>query len=1057
MRDLLRNALLGLALVLVPGIVSAQVGTVQGRVIESGTNIPVPGVNVMLEGTSLGTATDVQGNYSFTAPAGSYTLVVSAIGYRRQTQPITVTANSTTTANITVEQDILGLDDIVVTGVAAGTELRKVPFTVSRVSAAQLEEVPALNAASALSGKVAGVRVTGFGQPGSAPAVRLRGSTSLTGSQAPLYIVDGVILNGTLADINSEDIESIEVVKGAAAASLYGSRAANGVVQITTKRGKNLAMDQTRVKVRTELGSSSLARRVGLAEAHPYVIDSEGFYLDNQGRRIDKQGYVLDASGNRIVNQAVVATDPEPFVRGTRVLEADQVADNPYRDALDPQSEVFRPGTFLTNYFSVERNSGSSNFLVSFENQNNQGIIYGTKGYSRQSVRLNLDQRIVPTLLLQTSIAYSQTDQEPVTQGPGSPFFNVLRMEPDSDIYGTNPDGSPFRYRANPYSTEENPFYALEVEDRRQNRYRLLGDARFNFRPLDWLGLEGSYSIDRGQARAHTFFPIGMYTSLTWGRSTGSVAKSESFFTAQTASGTLALDRTFGPVATTARFKYEYDQRDAEAFNATGNNLTVNGVPQLGVSSSAEGSRAIGSSNSSIRSENIYGIVDLDILDRYILSGLVRRDGSSLFGADNRFATYYRLSGKYRISQDFTIPGFQEVAVRASYGTAGLQPGFSAQYETFALSGGLPVPQTLGNRDLKPAQSAEFEVGADFEFLNRFSLSTSYADKRTKDQLVLVPLSVAAGGYSSQWRNSGELAANTFEFNLGAILAERRDLTWSANIVFDRTRQETVSLGTLPPGLYGPGEQQAQIFWLEGGRPFGIMYGGRWMRDLGDLTHYLANNPAAAGLTQADFTVNEEGFVVRANAINTVNERPILYEDETGNRIFQIGNTNPDFNMGFSTTLNWKGLSFYTLLDWQKGGQIYNQTRQWIFLENRDEVFDQSGKPEGQQKSIPYYFTFYNANTATDYFVEDASFLKLREVALGYRVSREQLSSLGLGTIGINGLRLSLLGRNLLTFTDYKGYDPEVAGLSGDATNFKFDGFAYPNFRTYTASLELQF
>ena len=382
---------------------------------------------------------------------------------------------------------------------------------------------------------------------------------------------------------------------------------------------------------------------------------------------------------------------------------------------------------------------------------------------------------------------------------------------------------------------------------------------------------------------------------------------------------------------------------------------------------------------------------------------------------------------------------------------------FSAQYETFTLSGGLPSPLTLGNRELKPASSSEFEVGADLEFLNRFSLSASYADKRTKDQIVLVPLSVKAGGFSQQWRNTGELAARTFEFNLGAVLAERPDMTWSANLVFDRTRQETVDLGTLPPGLYGPGEQQAQIFWLEGGRTFGIMYGGRWMRSLDDLEFYLQNNPAAAGLTANDFVVNSEGFVVKASTLNTKDERPILYEDETGNRIFQIGDTNPDFNLGFSTTFEWKGFSFYGLLDWQKGGQIYNQTRQWIFLEQRDAVFDQAGVPAGEQKSVNYYFTFYNANTATDYFVEDASFLKVREISLGYRLGRGTLSRIGARSAGITGVRLALLGRNLFTFTDYKGYDPEVAGLSGDATNFKFDGFAYPNFRTYTASLEIQF
>ena len=1056
-------------------------GKVTGRQGEA-----LGGAIVVIDEFSAAVATTTAGSYTLTvAPertkGQTVTLRARYIGYSPSVKQITLTPG-TQTQDFDLKFDPMTLDAVVVTGVAEATEAKKLTFAVGHVDAATLQQVPGVSALGALEGKVAGARLLqSSGMPGGEPTIRLRSATSLTSPSScgqalcastatpgPLIIVDGTIVRHGLSDINSEDIERVEVVKGAAASSLYGSDAANGVVQVFTKRGERIPDGKLSVTVRNEYGQSFRPHSIPQALAHPYRIDTLGTYIDANGNTVNNGDFINSAGNLRGIRQ-------------TGSVKPDAIADRPYslygRPVYDEQSLLLTHGPSYTNYVSIGQRRGNTNFNVSFQNFKQDGVMILLKGYNRQNFRVNVDQALTPRFDLSVGGFFGKSNNNQVTEGPGSPFFTVTFLEPYVNMFAPNPDGTPYAAKI-PHGqpNSANPLYTLANEHINTDRSRVNGYAKATYRIFDWLSLEGNYNYDQESGNYTDETPKGFLNSAG-SPTSGSLVKFDSSGRTFNTGATLTSVRNFrlgsANVRNTTKAAYVYEDQTRSIFNLTGYAFTVIATPEFNAVDPTQ--LLPGSQDITIRNKNYYVVSGFDINDRYLLDGLVRWDGSSLFGPESRWQTYFRASGAYRLSQDFHMKGIDELKLRASYGTAGLRPTFDAQYETFSVVGGAPVKLTLGNKALKPARSGELELGGNVDFLGRFSLEYSYSRKETKDQILLVPVP-AATGYLNRWENAATLLGHTHELALGAIIVDRPEFSWRLNIAGDRTRQKITALNTAPyytgPSYQGS-EDVTQSFYIAPGETFGVIYGTKIVRTLAELYDDPAKR-AVSGPGQAwspdSVIINEDGYVVRLSKYHTKGEVPLAYVGPRGQTAVKIADVNPDFNLSFTTNLRYKNFSAYALVDWVQGGKIYNGTRQWPFFELRDRIYDQTSKPSVNcagspdpthcpystgKKPIGYYQSLYNGINPIDFFVENGTYVKIKEINVSYNIGRSLLEKIGIG--GISGIKLGVIGRNLFTFTDYSGYDPEVAGLSGDPYSFRFDGFSYPNFRTLTGVVEISF
>lgn len=1062
-------------------------GTIRGTVVDATSQRPLSGAQVFVPspaqgavaGTALGTITDNQGRFLIpNVPAGQHTVRVQLIGYEQDTRTVTVEAGQSAAVTFRINPTALQLDEVVVTGVAGATPKAKLPFSVDKLNVEDLP-VPATTAASALQGKAAGVHVSsGTGQPGQAPSILLRGATSIMAGgsggrddlgriQGPLLIIDGVIASGdqqALADIDPNNIESIEVVKGAAAASLYGSRAASGVIQIQTKRGSQLQDDQTRYTLRTEYGQSDLANRIGFNNSHAFRLDPGGTTF-------------VDTLGNPVTFE-----DAVPKVTNTSRL----FHDNPFPGQTFDQLDLFfNPGQFVQNYISAEGRSGNTNYYASFSNLNETGVVRFNDGYNRQSFRLNLDHGLRDDLQVSLSTSYSTSSQDLLDEGEGAtPFFNLTFVSPVVDLLKMNEETGQLEINM-PRSLEENPLYAIRYRDLTRDRKRFMGSGLIRWAPLVWFDLEGNVSYDRSDENTSSYYPKGYAAGAVDPSpfTSGQVTRWADDDEALNASATASLYRSFGRLTTKTKARYLYEDASEGGFYTQAGDLVAANVPTLTV---AAGDKLAESYQRDIRSEGYFLITSLDLDDKYIADALVRRDGSSLFGADERWQTYYRLSGAWRVGREpwFQIPGMNEFKLRGSYGTAGGRPRFEAQYETYNVVLGKLVPATIGNRELKPEFSREIEVGLDTEFFDRIGLGITYADTRTEDQILPVPLPGFAG-FRAQWRNVGVLQSNSWEGSLEATLAQTRNLSWSGRVLFDRTRTIIDELDIAP---FGTGSSTA--YRIAPGLQLGTFYGHKFARSCSDLSQ-------AAQQFCSQFVTNDDGYLVWTggqaltagvgpdgkagtnddvwgttcskevaglvqSSVGCEFGLPVYSQCENANGDPSVdcvlGVTQPDFNLSFSSNLNWKGVGLYALLDGSFGFDVYNLTGQWAYREEMAAAVDQAGKPETEKKPVKYYLDLYDIAAVNNHFVEDGTYMKLRELSLRYTFNQDQLRRMRIP--GSDRISLGLIGRNLLTWTNYSGYDPEVGNPYsefGSAVIDRFDGYQYPNFRTLTGGVEISF
>ncbi len=1070
-------------LLLAAGPALAQSGRVMGVISQESTGQPLEGVLVRLEGTPHQSVTQANGRYLIPSiPAGTYTVLIQFIGHATFQRDITVAAGEVVVVNASLAQEAIAMQEIVVTGVIGATPKSKIPFAIDQVSAASMP-VPALNAASSIQGKVAGAMVVqGSGRPGSAPSILLRGATSIDAagrSQEPLYIVDGTILGQSVVDIDGLDVESVEVIKGAAAASLFGSRAANGVIQITTKRGRSISTDAVQYTVKSEYGRSSLAGEFWLTKSHHYLLGSDGNFLSRQSKSCNFLS-CPDVGGVQLAGQkadgrpanAWNSYQSEPWPGGAR----NQV------------SEFFDGGVFQQHYLGASGRSGATNFHISAALARDGGVMPGQDGLERDNYRVNIDQAIAEKVTVSASAFYSRSKSDLFPETQGNPLFDLTRMPAGVDLTACVDDptkscrSDPQNMILLPDPTNKespNPLYDMLVREFKEERNRFLGSVNTRFSPLTWLDFDANLSYDRAEQKASEYRPKGYRTiNPSPTNNNGNMDQDNLFDEALNASVTASMRFALGEhITNRTQVRYLYEQAERKSNYTYGSIFSVRDVP---VFDNLDPRRLSAESfQSSIRSDGYFAITNFDIKDRYILDGLLRNDGSSLFGASERRHFYYRLAGAWRISQEewASIPGVDELKVRYALGTAGGRPRFEAQYETFSVSGGQVVPLNLGNKLLKPEFTQEHEVGVDaLLFDGRIGMTVNYANTTTNDQIIRVPLPNYTG-YNVQWRNAGTMVSNTWEASVDARLIQTQNLTWSTRLLFDRTRSEITELPNVPDFTYGvAGQNLGNVFYARPGEKIGTFYGLQFATKCEHL-------PAGADCSQ--FQVNDEGYLVWVGAGGNLSEnkwgtssglningRPVMWgapfageckDRSSGESTFycQVGKTMPDFHFGASSTLTWKGISLYGMLDGVQGFDVYNQPLQWAVFKRYAGIMDQKGRPAEKAKPLGYYDELYGVSglRPSSAFVEDGSFIKLREVSLRYRIDPSSFGNV-FGLRSLDGVSLMLQGRNLHTWTKYRGYDPEVGksgGDTGSAALARVEGYQYPNFRTWTFGVEINF
>jgi TonB-linked SusC/RagA family outer membrane protein len=966
-------------------------------------NMPLPGVNVQVVGKATGATTDFDGKFTLAAnPEDS--LEFSYMGFKNQT----IKVGQKTTFKIVMQPSSNTLDEIIISGVAAGTSKKKMSVSVSKIKAEDFNMVPQSSVSASLSGKLAGVNITSLnGSPGSGSSITLRGATSLTGNQNPLILIDGVIMSGSLADINVDDVESIEVVKGAAASALYGSKAGNGVIVITSKRGKGNGKNKIAITFRSRYGVEQISKYLDLADSHYYELAPNWL----NATTFTKYNDVSYPSGY------VSGFDPD--IVGNRVPKYDHYMDLPYRVNNNLQKEMFTNGSSNTNYIGIGYNNDKTNIFISFENNKDKGIVVETGGYKRNSMRANVDYKVTNKLKFSSSNNFIYTNYDFTGSGLSS-FSRVLKLEPDTDLFKKNPDGQPYNYLPNNWQRLiSNPLYDLWRRDRSSSKLRFLGSYKLKYTINNWVNAEISYAVESQNYKRTNTTPAGTYTNYNSEEniinqlSNDLVGRYNSETLNQNIATTLNFSQSWNELDFKGKIKYQYENYDFLSKSLTADNEKID-----------------------ILAVNYYAIASFVYKDRYIFDGLFRYDGSSLFGENERWKPYYRLSGAYRVTKDLPISGIEELKIRAAYGTAGQRPGFYAQYETFLENNGLLSKSTLGNKDLKPSKSAEIELGLDMSFLKRFTLETTYSKTNTSDQFLRIPLASHLGGFKFQWKNVGNLETKTFETSLQSKLIKQKNLKWNLGITFDKTTSKITQLDIAP---YSTGPRSA--FRIEEGVPYGIMYGREFVTTLEQMQTQLPD-----GDTIEEYSINRDGIVVRTVDIGTIYEKATVVTNPDGSdKTTAIGNTNPEFRMGLNSSITYKNFSFYTLWKWKNGGDIYNGTAQYLVDDLRNPMMDMRFTKPEDKKTVDYYKSLYNRQDLNKFWVEDASYVRLSEVSFYYNHIPKHNKT-------IKSLRFGILGKNLYTFTNYTGYDPE-AGYSG----FLFDNYGYPNFRSYTASLELKF
>jgi TonB-linked SusC/RagA family outer membrane protein len=1117
-------AAIALSLLRAP-LLHAQAATLSG-LITSETGQVIENANAFITELNISVPTNAQGRYSITIPAErvrgqSVTLRARAIGHLAQARPVTIRAGAQTN-DFVMKKDINRLQEVVVTGVTGATEQKKTTFAVSTLNSEEDLIVKPASALSSLAGKVPGATVTGAnGRPGTAPSIVLRGAHSINATnrdQGPLVIVDGILLNGNSTDINPEDIESIEVVKGAAGASIYGSRAQNGVISIKTKRAAD-ASTGLRIEGRQETGTDDIQGSYPFPTRTMLMLDETGtrFCVKSSGFPGCSRTLDWDTEAFRINNVTTANTlNSNPLERDyglsnnasknelKGLFESDQ-----FPKWYNPIDRIKTNQPHLNSTVNLTGRSGATGYYMSFNNFIQQGAVKRLNGYDRQTARANIDQTIGGSMTTSLQMGFTRSQQYPDNFG----WFGLTRNHAAANLLGTDSQGRIY-YRPDITSvtgsqtTNNNPLYFATATDGRTDVSRFLGSFDAKYTATEWLTFESQTAIDERRRNVVSLRDVG-FRSITAGdaASLGTMSASENNDLSYNLMLSTSLNHDFGRYITSRLdFRYTYEDQESNNVGGSGNTLTLGGLEDL---SNATTSLTPSYGRTSQRSNAMSAAAVLGFKDRYFFDGSVRKDGSSLFGEDQRYHNYYRASVAWLLTDEPWFPWtryFDQIKFRGAVGTAGARPSFSAQYEALTIgTGGSITANTLGNKDLRPENTLETEYGVDAELFHKYGLTITYARDITTDQLLLVPASVSSG-FSNQWRNAGTMDGRTWEVSLNVPIVTKRSLAWTSRLNWDQNRAYITSLDV-------PEYNNSNVRFAVGER-YGNVWGHKFVTQCSELPSDFQSrcgvgkewqpndqnfivwvgpgNSYTDGLTKNLWQSMTGGCVVKgvvSGAIQgvknclaaggTVNTpwgqrqvhwgMPTAVRDSNGSEINQLlGNALPLWKIGWSHNLQYKRINAYVLLDKTFGNKIYNTDRHWSWGDFMTSDVQQNGKSVQNAKPIGYYWRsaapeaatgvggYYDVLGPNTVSYEDGSYVKMREVSLSYNV----------GAIKhvMGNWSVTAVGRNLYTWTNYTGWDPDTNAGGGGNTNQVQSGAllaqqssSYPQTRNFTLTLSSKF
>ncbi len=1027
---------------------------ISGKVTDA-EGTPLVGAVVQITELRTGGVTDIDGNYIITGSAaqGNYNLRVSAIGFASFNEAISIGSESLS-KDISLSTDALKLDEVVVTGSSIESSKRALGNAYSTVRAEQLEKSGTGNALTALQGRVAGARITQTsGDPSGAVNINLRGINSIAGSSEPLYVIDGIVVNNSatavtqignsvgeasvgtprLADINPNDVESYQILNGAAAGAIYGSRAANGVVLITTKRGKS---GKLKITFGTSVTINELRKKV---------------YISTYGKQFGfpslRLGNISSVSAAQIT--ANPGTTVDNFLRdGTTFTLPTNLVDV---TRYDYQDQIFRTGVGNETFVNFTGGNDKTKYFMSASYMNNGGIIK-TNDFNRVGLRLNLDQELSSWAKISFGLNGMRSNTNDVPNGNvfWSPINSVNITNNIFDI--TKKDAAGNLLAAEP--SRINPLSIIETFKTLQQVNRALTNTKLTLFPLKGMKVDIIAGLDALSQTGTQYIPIYPYSAVNPAfYASGFASNSNNTAYLYNTDLNITYDHQFGKLSSNTVLGYNYQNSRVDLSVSSGENL-------------APGITSVNASPNRITS---YG-QDRFWLDGYFLQQTFgfknqlfvtlagRYDNSSKFSLENRNQFYPKASISYVLSdaafwKNSLGNTWNGMKIRASIGEAG---GVAAigSYDRYKLISSVNylgkntyVPNAqIPSPSLKPERTRELEVGADLSFFkNKLSLSATYYAQKVFDLLVPRVVAPTEEGATSRLENVGEMENKGIELSLNWNVTKNKNFNWDIYTIYSKNTNKITKLGS--PSVQISTVSGAPMFLLEG-ESAGVFYGTYFAKDANGLrilnAKGLQQSEKGTAITYNGTDAIAPGAYVLGGILYTPTKDADGLPSQKGTLLRKIiGDPNPDFTASLGMNFNYKRFGFGFLLDGVYGVDVFNadrRTRQGVGIGDYSEKELRGQIPRG------YIHSIYPIE---EWRVEDGSFTKIREVSLSYMLPKS--------LVGFDNINLSVIGRNIYSFDTYDGYDPETnaGGTSDRLRGIDFGNIPIP--RTIQFALKANF